>query len=306
MVGYGKQRKASVVGAISQVGGDVLEKTGGVTNLGQMLTGNLPGLVTTSSSGVPGGEDPQILIRAQTTFSGSGPLILVDGVERAGALSTIDVNSVESISILKDASATAVYGVRGANGVILITTKRGVIGKPVFRVRSNMTVKVASKLPAKYDSYDALALKNDVIVRELMATQAGWTSYKPTAILNKYRNPANPAEWDRYPNVDWEKELFKGNAKSYSTSANISGGSNFVTYFVAVDFVSEGDLFKTFPNGRGYTSNYNYNRTNLRSNLDFNLTKTTKLTTRLFGSNGIRQGPYGSLDGDGGYWGISL
>ena len=302
VVGYGKQRKASVVGAISQVNGTVLERTGGVNNLGMALTGNLPGLVTTSSTGVPGGEDPQIVIRSQTSWNSSSPLILVDGVERPGALGSIDITSVESISILKDASATAVYGVRGGNGVILITTKRGAIGKPTIRIRSNVTMKVASKLPEKYDSYDALALKNQVIERELLATTAGWTSYKPQDILNKYRNPLNSAEWDRYPNVDWEKELFKKSAQSYNTSANISGGSDFVTYFAAVDLVSEGDLFKSFPNGRGYTSNYKYNRANVRSNLDFNLTKSTKFTTRLFGSNGIRQGPYGSLDGDAGYW----
>ncbi|MEO6734688.1 MAG: SusC/RagA family TonB-linked outer membrane protein [Ferruginibacter sp.] len=302
VVGYGRQKKASVVGAISQVSGKVLERTGGVSNLGMTLTGNLPGLVTTSSTGIPGGEDPQILIRAQTSWGSSSPLVLVDGVERPGSLGTLDITSIEGISILKDASATAVYGVRGANGVILITTKKGVIGRPTIRVRSNMTIKTASKLPEKYDAYDALSLKNEVIQRELMATTAGWTSVKPQDILNKYRNPASAAEWDRYPNVDWEKELFKSNAKSYNTSVNVSGGSNFVTYFAAVDFVSEGDLFKSFPNGRGYTSNYNYNRTNVRSNLDFNLTKTTKLTTRLFGSNGVRQGPWGSLDGDAGYW----
>ncbi|MBC7890076.1 MAG: SusC/RagA family TonB-linked outer membrane protein [Ferruginibacter sp.] len=302
VVGYGKQKKASVVGAISQVSGKVLERTGGVSNLGMTLTGNLPGLVTSSSTGIPGGEDPQILIRAQTSWGSSSPLILVDGVERPGSLGTLDITSIDGISILKDASATAVYGVRGANGVILITTKRGVIGRPTIRVRSNMTIKTASKLPEKYDSYDGLSLKNEVIERELLATTAGWTSYKPEGILIKYRNPANAAEWDRYPNVDWEKELFKSNAKSYNTSVNVSGGSNFVTYFAAVDFVSEGDLFKSFPNGRGYTSNYNYNRTNVRSNLDFNLTKTTRLTTRLFGSNGVRQGPWGSLDGDAGYW----
>ena len=302
VVGYGRQRKASVVGAISQVNGAVLERTGGVSNLGMALTGNLPGLVTTSSTGVPGGEDPQIIIRSQTSWNSSSPLILVDGVERPGALGSIDITSVESISILKDASATAVYGVRGGNGVILITTKRGAIGKPTIRIRSNMTVKTASKLPEKYDAYDALSLKNEVIERELLATTAGWSSYKPQAILDKYRHPADGAEWDRYPNVDWEKELFKNSAQSYNTSVNISGGSNFVTYFAAVDLVSEGDLFKTFPNGRGYSSNYKYNRTNVRSNLDFNLTKTTKFTTRLFGSNGVRQGPFGSLDGDAGYW----
>lgn len=302
IVGYGRQKKASVVGAISQTTGKVLERTGGVSNLGQALTGNLPGLVTTASSGMPGAEDPQILIRAQTSWNNSSPLILVDGVERPGALGTIDISSVESVSILKDASATAVYGVKGANGVILITTKKGSEGRAAIRLRSNMTMKVASKLPEKYDSYDALSLKNEVIERELALAPAGWSAYKPLAILNKYRNPANAAEWDRYPNVDWEKELFKSNTKSYNTSANVSGGSKFVTYFAAVDFTYEGDLFKTFQNGRGYQSGYGYTRTNVRSNLDFNLTKTTKFTTRLFGSNGVRKVPWGAADGDASYW----
>lgn len=302
VVGYGRQRKASVVGAITQTTGQTLERTGGVNNLGMALTGNLPGLVTTASSGMPGAEDPQILIRAQTSWNNSSPLILVDGIERPGALNTIDITSVESISILKDASATAVYGVKGANGVILITTKRGIEGKPTIRLRSNMTMKVASKLPQKYDAYDALSLRNTVVANELMNAPAGWTNIKPQDILNKYRNPANSDEWDRYPNVDWEKELFKSSTMSYNTSANVSGGSKFVTYFAAIDFVSEGDLFKNFTNNRGYDPGYGYTRTNIRSNLDFNLTPTTKFTTRLFGSNGVRKGPWGSLDGDASYW----
>ena len=122
IVGYGQQKKASVVGAITQTNAKVLERTGGVSDLGSALTGNLPGVITMSSTGMPGEEDPQIVIRGISTWNNSSPLILVDGVERP--MSGIDVNSVESISVLKDASATAVYGVKGANGVILITTKR--------------------------------------------------------------------------------------------------------------------------------------------------------------------------------------
>lgn len=300
VIGYGQQKKASVVGAISQVSGKTLERTGGVTNLGMALTGNLPGVITSSSSGMPGAEDPQIVIRAQSSWNNSSPLILVDGIERP--LGTIDITSVESISILKDASATAVYGVKGANGVILITTKKGTSGKAVIQVRSNMTAKVASKLPEKYDSYDALSIKNDAIERELLLSANGWSAYKPEEILEKYRNPTTPEDWDRYPNVDWVKELFKDRAMSYSTAVNVSGGSQFVTYFAGVDFVYEGDLFKTFQNGRGYQSGFGYTRTNVRSNLDFNLTKTTKFSTKLFGSNGVRKLPWGMADGDQSFW----
>lgn len=300
VVGYGQQKKASVVGAIVQTTGKVLERTGGVTNLGMALTGNLPGLVTQSSSGAPGAEDPQITIRGGSSWNNSAALVLVDGIERS--ISSLDISSVESISVLKDASATAVYGVRGANGVILVTTKKGVEGKPQIQVRSNITTKVASKLPAKYDSYDALNIKNRLIERESMVDQGVWAAYLPLQIIDKYRNPANAAERDRYPNVDWEKELFKDKAMSYNTSVNVSGGSKFVNYFAGVDLVSEGDLFKTFQNNRGYKPGFGYTRTNFRSNLDFNLTKTTTFSTKLFGSKGVRKLPYGLADGDGAYW----
>jgi TonB-linked SusC/RagA family outer membrane protein len=300
VVGYGEQKKASVVGAIAQTSGKDLQRTGGVTNLGMALTGNLPGVITTSSSGQPGSEDPQIVIRGVTSWNNSSPLILVDGIERS--ISNIDISSVESVSVLKDASATAVYGVRGANGVVLITTKRGVEGRAQVTVRSNTTTKIASKLPAKYDSYDALMLKNKIIERESLADINTWSGYTPKQMIDKYRNPANAYEADRYPNVDWEKELFKSSTQSYNNSVNVSGGSKLVNYFAGIDLTKEGDLFKTFPNNRGYESQFGYNRFNVRSNLDFNLTKTTKFSTRLFGSNGVRQVPYGLANGDGAYW----
>ncbi len=300
VIGYGQQKKASVVGAISQVSGKTLERTGGVTNLGQALTGNLPGVITSSSSGMPGAEDPQIIIRAQSSWNNNSPLILIDGIERS--MSSIDISSVESISILKDASATAVYGVKGANGVVLITTKKGSSGKAVVQVRTNMTAKVASKLPEKYDSYDALWIKNRTIERELLLTSSGWSNYRAGAIIDRYRNPQTTEDWDRYPNVDWEKELFKRNAMSYNTAVNVSGGSQFVNYFAAVDFVSEGDLFREFQNGRGYTAGYGYTRINVRSNLDFNLTKTTTFSTKLFGSNGVRKVPWGVNDNEQAFW----
>ena len=166
VVGYGQQKKASVVGSISQTDAKTLNRHAGVTSLGQALTGNLPGVVTFSSTGMPGEEDPKIVIRTQTSINGeNSPLVLVDGVERA--MNTVDLSSVESISVLKDASATAVYGVKGGNGVILITTKRGKEGKAAVHVKANATMKVVSKLPEKYDSYDTFRLLNRVVEREL-------------------------------------------------------------------------------------------------------------------------------------------
>ena len=113
VVGYGQQKKASIVGAITQASGEVLERAGGVSSVGAALTGNLPGVITTASSGMPGEEDPEIIIRSQSSWNNSAPLILVDGIERE--MSSVDISSVANISVLKDASATAVYGVKGAN-----------------------------------------------------------------------------------------------------------------------------------------------------------------------------------------------
>jgi TonB-dependent SusC/RagA subfamily outer membrane receptor len=151
VVGYGQQKKASVVGSIAQTDAKTLNRHAGVSSLGQALTGNLPGVVTFSSTGMPGEEDPKIVIRTQTSINGSNdPLVLVDGVERA--MNTVDLSSVESISVLKDASATAVYGVKGGNGVILITTKRGKEGKAKIDVGFNATLKAPSKLLNKLNS----------------------------------------------------------------------------------------------------------------------------------------------------------
>lgn len=133
-----------MVGSITQTTGKVLERTG-VTSLGAALTGNLPGVITSASTGMPGEEDPEIIIRTKSSWNNSAPLVLVDGVERE--MNSVDISSVASISVLKDASATAVYGVKGANGVILITTKRGQEGKANVQVKANMTAKVVSKLP---------------------------------------------------------------------------------------------------------------------------------------------------------------
>ena len=300
VVGYGQQKKASVVGSIVQTTGKVLQRAGGVSSVGAALTGNLPGIVTTASTGMPGQEDPEIILRGQTSWNNSSPLILVDGIERP--ISSVDITSVETISVLKDASATAVFGVKGANGVILITTKRGKEGKAVIDINVNATAKVPSRLPGKYDSYDALRIRNMAIEHELGLSPASWEDYTPQAILDKYRNPASLEESERYPNVDWVDAMFKDFAMSYNANVNISGGTSFVKYFTSIDFLNEGDLFKEYDNGRGYNSGFGFNRINARSNLDFSLTKTTLLKLNLSGSYGIRKLPWDFKDDSYGYW----
>ena len=291
VVGYGQQKKASVVGAITQTTGKVLERAAGVSDIGAALTGNLPGVVTMTGSGMPGDEEPKITIRGASSWNDNeAPLILVDGIERP--MSSVDINSVQSVSVLKDASATAVYGVKGANGVILITTKRGAEGSAKIDIGFNATLKSPSKLPNKYDSYDALMLRNTAIEHELALRPDSWEYVRPQSFIDNYRNQTTLEQRERYPNVDWQKALFKDNTMSYRANMSISGGTNFVKYFASAEYVNEGDLFKIYDNGRGYNSGYGYNRLNVRSNLDFNLTKTTVLKVNLAGSNGIRKAPW--------------
>jgi TonB-dependent SusC/RagA subfamily outer membrane receptor len=194
--------------------------------------------------------------------------------------------------VLKDASATAVYGVKGANGVILITTKRGKEGPARIDVSANATVKVPSKLPNKLDSYDALMARNIAIEHELGVYPNSWGYITPQAIINKYRYPANLEEAERYPNVDWQDVLFKDYAMSYNANVNVSGGTRVVKYFTSADFAHEGDLFNIFDNGRGYQSGYGYNRINVRSNLDFQLTKSNLFKVNLAGSSGAKKSPW--------------
>ena len=287
VIGYGQQQKASVVGSITQTTGEVLQRTGGVSNVGAALAGNLPGVVTMSSTGMPGAEDPQIIIRGTSSWNNANPLILVDGVERE--MAGIDISSVQSISVLKDASATAVYGVRGANGVILINTKRGAEGRARIDISASTTVKTVSKLPNKYDSYDALSFRNTAIENELTISPSSWTKITPQDIIKKYRYPANITEAERYPNVDWQNELFKQDAMSYQCNLNITGGTNIVKYFASADYAHEGDLMKIWDNGRNYKTGYGYDRLNVRSNLDFKLTSSTNLKVNLYGSSAFRK-----------------
>ncbi len=300
VVGYGEQKKEGVVAAIAQTTGKTLERAGGVSSIGAALTGNVPGLITNASTGLPGEEDPQLLIRGLSTWNNSAPLILVDGVERP--MNSVDISSVETVTVLKDASATAVFGSRGANGVILITTKRGKLGKASIRAVVNTTVKSVSKLPQKYDSYDGLTILNRAIENELSIAPEGWRNYLPEDILLKYRYPANVAEAERYPNVDWEEALFKSHALSNNANLNISGGTKFVKYFTSADYLHEGDLFRIYDNNRGYKQGFSFDRLNVRSNLDFQLTPTTIFKTNISGSYGVRKSPWGFTGNQYGPW----
>lgn len=297
VVGYGQQKKASVVGAITQTTGEVLERAAGISDVGAALTGNLPGVITTQSTGLPGAEEPKIVIRGSSSPNNSDPLVLVDGIERP--MSSVDMASVQSISVLKDASATAVFGVKGANGVILITTKRGQEGKAQVNVSANAIMKMVSKLPGKLDSYDALMMRNLAIEHELNINPSAWDMVNSQEFINKYRNQLTQEDRERYVNVDWQDILFKKHAMSYNANLNVLGGSKFVKYFASADFVNEADMFKKFESDRGYDSGFGYNKVSVRSNLDFDITPLTVFRVSLSGSVGTQKTGYQGISSIG-------
>lgn len=293
VVGYGQQKKASVVGAITQTTGEVLERAAGISDIGAALTGNLPGVITFQSSGMPGEETPNIVIRGASSPNGSDPLVLVDGVERP--MATVDMSSVATISVLKDASATAVYGVKGANGVILITTKRGQEGKAQVNVSAEAIMKMVSKLPGKLDSYDALMKRNMAIEHELNINSSAWDMVNSQEFIDQYRNQTTQEQKDRFPNIDWQDELFRKRAMAYKANVNVMGGTKFVSYFASADYNREGDLFKQFDSDRGYKAGFGFDKISIRSNLDFKLTPTTTFKTNIAGSTGIQKTNFGGI-----------
>ncbi len=300
VVGYGVQKKQSIVGSITQVTNEKLMQTGNVTNLAQALTGQLPGVITLTSTHEPGGSaalstsagvnsagttGTEIYIRGRNTWNMGSPLILVDGIERD--LYNIDVGEVENISVLKDASATAVFGVKGANGVILITTKRGTTGKAKLSFNYSSTGQFVSKLPQKTPSFEAQQARNEAILREVPLREDSWAEYLPYEISRRYlpeNQTENPDWWWIYPNVNWEKAMFKDMGITHRLSLNITGGTDFVKYFGSVSYLDEGDMLKKWePVEEDYKPSYGFRRFNFRSNLDFTLTPTTRLQVNLSG-----------------------
>ncbi len=292
VVGYGQQRKESVVGAISQVKGSALVDSG-LSNITEAMSGKLSGVTTLQSSGQPGENDAEILIRGVSSFNNSSPLVLVDGVERD--FSSIDPNEVSNISVLKDASATAVFGAKGANGVIIVTTKSGQEGKPKMDFSYSSGFSMPINIPKHIDSYTTMSLLNTAMMNDQL-----FSSMLSQEVLEEYRNPSSELNRMRYPDVDWFKEMTRPFASTINANFNISGGTGFVRYFTSVGYTYEGSLFKGYNDGK-VNSEYTYSRINFRTNLDFDVTPSTLVSIKLGGNLGIKNKPQ-TQDGDEGMW----
>ena len=271
VTGYTSQKKASIIGAIETIKPAELQ-FGSTRTLSNNLAGKLSGVIGIQRSGEPGYDDSNFWIRGISTFSGSNnPLILVDGVERD--LDNVDVAEIESFSILKDASASAMYGVRGANGVIVITTKRGKIGAPQVSFHVEHSINQPTQLPKFLNAPDYMTLLNELATQDNVALP--FTQQQ----IDRTRSGYDP---DLYPDVNWVDAITKDYAYTTRGNLEVSGGSDFLRYSIVTSYFKETGLLEqdkslVFDNA---TNNQQYN---LRTNIDMDVTKTTMLRVNIGG-----------------------
>ena len=294
VIGYGQQRKVTLTGSVSNVDGKELLKSP-AASLGNALSGKLPGMQSVQYSGVPGGDDPVIRIRGVGTFNSAEPLVLVDGVERG--FSQIDPNEVQDISILKDASATAVFGVRGANGVILVTTRHGQVGKPRITLTASAGLQQISKFLEPASSYEYATAYNHAQTVEGVAEDG--LKFSQEAIRH-WKDMDMPTV---YPSTNWFKYLMNDHAWQEQYNVNVTGGTERVRYFVSVGMLDQNGLFKTFNQGKD--ANFKYRRYNFRTNLDIDFSKWNTLSIGIGGRIGRRNSiGNGEYNGQSGLFGV--
>ncbi len=272
VVGYGSQKKVTVVGAISSVTAKDLVQSP-AANLSNALAGRLTGLTTVQNTGQPGKDDASLYIRGRSTWVNASPLYIVDGVERE-SFTQVDANEVESISILKDASATAVYGVRGANGVIIITTKRGAEQKPVVSLSAQYGLQQPTRLPNYLQSYETALLRNESFIND--GYTADQLPFQPEA-LEAFRTHSDPYH---YPDVDWYDEVLRKVTPQGQYNVNIKGGTKTARYFLSAGYFFQDGLFNTVDH-KDYSTNFKYNRFNFRTNLDIDISKDLILSVNV-------------------------
>lgn len=272
VLGYGqKQTRQSITGAVSSIQTKELKQSP-VANLSNALAGRLPGLITAQHSGRPGSDDSQLFIRGISTTGATNPLVVIDGLPRGDAnIGQLDPNEIESVSILKDASSTALYGIQGANGIVLVTTKRGKDGPPNIQVNMQYALQQPTNFPRFLDSYQSGLLENEA------AKNDGMPAVFTDQELEYYKTGLKPYD---YPNTDWYKEIIRDYSPQKTVNINIGGGSKFVKYFVSGSYLRQEPVYN-HANENIYGIKYKYDRFNFRSNVDITLDKNTDLQVDL-------------------------
>lgn len=277
VIGYGTQKKATVTGAIASVTTKDLVQTP-QANISNMLVGKMPGLIAMQRSGAPGEDSSTLLIRGVSTFSdNTAPLVMIDGVERPN-YNGLDPNEIETVSILKDASATAIYGVRGANGVILITTRKGKKGKPHLSYSGNVAIQSPTALPHYLNSADYCEMYNEALKNDAYTTGTTYVPRFTSDDIKLYRDGTDPI---MHPNTDWVGKFLRKASLRTQHNFNISGGTDRVKYFISAGYFHQGGMYKYTKIDRHHDVNASDTRYNFRSNLDFDVTQDFKATVQL-------------------------
>ena len=271
VTGTGVQKKITLTGAVTTVDANLLKTpTSSITNA---LAGNVAGILARQTSGQPGKNMSEFWIRGISTFgANSEALVLVDGFERS--LDELTVEDIESFSVLKDASATAIYGSRGANGVVLINTKRGKMGKVNINAKVESSYSARTYTPEFVDGYTYASLLNEARTTRFLEPMY---SDEELYLVKTQMDP------DLYPSVDWLDVLLRDGAMSYRANLDISGGGATARYFVSASYVNEGGMYKTDEKLKDYDTNANYQRWNYRMNVDMDITKSTLLQLGVSG-----------------------
>jgi len=290
IVGYGTQKKETVTGAIAAISSEKLVQSP-QANISNSLAGRLTGVLAIQRNGEPGNNATELRIRGTGTFSGSSdPLVMIDGIESLN-YNNLDPNEIESISILKDASATAVYGVRGANGVLLITTKRGSKQAPVISFSTNVAVTQFTDLRKNLGSYEWAKTFNEALKYNSYLT-GSYTPKFSEEDIEHYRTGDDPIF---YPNTDWISLMMKDNSLQSQSNLNISGGTDNIKYFITAGIFDQQGLFNN-TNLSGDNYQMTFRRYNFRSNFDINITKRLTSSVNLSAQIEERKGPIATVN----------
>jgi TonB-linked SusC/RagA family outer membrane protein len=278
VVGFGQQKRAQIVSSISNVAAAELKSPG--TNISANLSGQIAGLISVQRTAEPGRDDAEFYIRGMGSYAGgNNPLVLVDGVPRD--FTDIEVDEIESFSVLKDASATAIYGAEGGNGVLMITTKRGLISKPKVSFRAEHSLASPQRVPDFVDSWEYVQLANEANFNDMKDPYIPGPDQLLSVddVVEKYRSGADP---DLYPNSNWMDLLMRDVVQSQRYTLGFRGGAENAKYFVSMAYLDQNGVFKDNPFSQ-YNSDFGYQRYNLRANVDLRVSKTTRLGVNMAG-----------------------